>query len=42
LDEVNISDSEDAYAAHLPKIRTPAAWLRPLPEEDRPESPEPN
>ncbi|GJY27488.1 hypothetical protein Tco_0403255 [Tanacetum coccineum] len=39
LDEVNISDSEDTYVARLPKIKTPATWLRPLPEENRPESP---
>ncbi|GJR55413.1 hypothetical protein Tco_1405934 [Tanacetum coccineum] len=40
-DAVHISDSKDVGAAHLPKIKTPATWLRPLPEEDRPESPEP-
>ncbi|GJS57148.1 hypothetical protein Tco_0651932 [Tanacetum coccineum] len=34
--------SQDTGNAHLPKIRTPATWLRPLPEEDRPETPEPN
>ncbi|GJY39106.1 hypothetical protein Tco_0425470 [Tanacetum coccineum] len=41
-DEVNILDSEDADAAHLPKIRTPDTWLRPLLEEDRPKTLEPN
>ncbi|GJX26530.1 hypothetical protein Tco_0232826 [Tanacetum coccineum] len=41
-DEVNILDLEDADVAHLPKIRTPNTWLRPLPEEDRPKTPEPN
>ncbi|GKA96809.1 retrovirus-related pol polyprotein from transposon TNT 1-94 [Tanacetum coccineum] len=41
-DAVHISDSEDVGAAHLPKIKTLATWLRPLPKEDRSESPEPD
>ncbi|GJX04016.1 hypothetical protein Tco_0189932 [Tanacetum coccineum] len=40
--DMNILDSEDTNDAHLPKIRIPATWLRPLPEEDRPETPEPD
>ncbi|GJY94622.1 hypothetical protein Tco_0510983 [Tanacetum coccineum] len=39
---LHISHSKDVGAAHLPKIKTPATWLRPLPEEDKPESPEPD
>ncbi|GKC60537.1 hypothetical protein Tco_1088135 [Tanacetum coccineum] len=41
-DAVHISDSEDVGVAHLPKIKTPATWLRPLPEKDRPDHPEEN
>ncbi|GJX77181.1 hypothetical protein Tco_0323992, partial [Tanacetum coccineum] len=41
-DDVNISYSEDTYTTHLPKIKTLATWLRPLQEEDIPESPEPD
>ncbi|GJS48369.1 hypothetical protein Tco_0598490 [Tanacetum coccineum] len=33
--------SQDTGNAHLPKIRTPATWLRPLPEEDRSKTPKP-
>nr|GFA60314.1 hypothetical protein [Tanacetum cinerariifolium] len=40
-DDVNISDSEDIDAAHLLKIKTRPDWLKPVPEEDRPETPEP-
>ncbi|GKD19486.1 hypothetical protein Tco_1208644 [Tanacetum coccineum] len=41
-DAVHISDSEDVGVAHLPKIKTPATWLRPLPEKDRPDHPAEN
>nr|GEW06264.1 hypothetical protein [Tanacetum cinerariifolium] len=41
-DDVNISDSEDTDTAHLPKIKTKLDWLKPILEEDRPETPEPN
>nr|GEV11497.1 hypothetical protein [Tanacetum cinerariifolium] len=37
-DDVNISDSEDIDTAHLSKIKTRPDWLKPLPEEDRPET----
>ncbi|GKD52123.1 hypothetical protein Tco_1281099 [Tanacetum coccineum] len=37
---VDISDSEDTDTAHLPKIKTRLDWLKPVPEEDRPETPE--
>nr|GEU47958.1 ribonuclease H-like domain-containing protein [Tanacetum cinerariifolium] len=40
--DVNISDSKDTDTAHLPKIKTRPNWLKPLPEEDRPETPEPD
>ncbi|GJW64435.1 hypothetical protein Tco_0116319 [Tanacetum coccineum] len=42
FDVVYISNSKDVGAAHLPKIKTPATWLRPLPEEDKPENPAEN
>ncbi|GJX50539.1 hypothetical protein Tco_0277384 [Tanacetum coccineum] len=38
----HISDSEDTDTTRLPKIKTPATWLRPLPEEDRPKTPKPD
>nr|GEY47311.1 hypothetical protein [Tanacetum cinerariifolium] len=41
-DDVNISDSEDTDAAHLLKIKIRPDWLKPLPEEDRPKTPEPD
>ncbi|GJW08594.1 integrase, catalytic region, zinc finger, CCHC-type containing protein [Tanacetum coccineum] len=41
-DDVNISDSEDIDTAHLLKIKTRPDWLKPVPEEDRPETPEPD
>ncbi|GKE53410.1 hypothetical protein Tco_1488566, partial [Tanacetum coccineum] len=41
-DDVNISYSEDTDTAHLPKIKTRVDWLEPIPEEDRPETPEPD
>ncbi|GJZ69614.1 hypothetical protein Tco_0633164 [Tanacetum coccineum] len=41
-DDVNISDSEDTDVARLPKIKTRLDWLKPVPEEDRPATPEPD
>ncbi|GKG33949.1 hypothetical protein Tco_0434108, partial [Tanacetum coccineum] len=39
-DTANISDSKDTSYAHLPKIKPRPEWLKPIPKEDRPESPE--
>ncbi|GJY05551.1 hypothetical protein Tco_0371491 [Tanacetum coccineum] len=41
-DDVNISDSEDTDTAHLPKIKDRLDWLKPVPEEDRPATQEPD
>ncbi|GKG44688.1 hypothetical protein Tco_0486126, partial [Tanacetum coccineum] len=41
-DNVNVSDSEDSDTAHLPKLKTRPDWLKPIPEEDRPTTPEPD
>ncbi|GJR76528.1 hypothetical protein Tco_0088893 [Tanacetum coccineum] len=41
-DDVYLSDSEDTGVAHLPKIKTRPDWLKPLPEEEAPETPEPD
>ncbi|GJX02340.1 retrovirus-related pol polyprotein from transposon TNT 1-94 [Tanacetum coccineum] len=38
---VNIFDSEDIDFAHLPKNTPRPEWLKPIPEEDRPGTPEP-
>ncbi|GJY36624.1 hypothetical protein Tco_0422002 [Tanacetum coccineum] len=35
-------DSEDTGVSHLPKIKTKPNWLKPIPKEDRPETPEPD
>ncbi|GJW42971.1 hypothetical protein Tco_0071770 [Tanacetum coccineum] len=40
LDDVHISDSEDAGIAHLLKIKTRPDWLMLVLEEERPETPE--
>ncbi|GJY52169.1 hypothetical protein Tco_0443016 [Tanacetum coccineum] len=40
-DDMNISDLEDTNTAHLRKIRTIPDWLKPVPEEERPATPEP-
>nr|GFC38554.1 hypothetical protein [Tanacetum cinerariifolium] len=40
-DEVHNSDTEDTKNAHLPKITTTADWFRPIPEEEKPATPEP-
>ncbi|GKA65581.1 hypothetical protein Tco_0765288 [Tanacetum coccineum] len=42
LDTANIFDSEDTDSAHLLKIKPRSEWLKPIPEEDRPETPEPD
>ncbi|GJY92936.1 copia protein [Tanacetum coccineum] len=34
--------TEDTGAAHLPKIKTRPDWLKPVPEEEAPETPEPD
>ncbi|GJX04526.1 hypothetical protein Tco_0190442 [Tanacetum coccineum] len=41
-DDVHISDIEDTDVAHLPKIKTKPDWLKPVLEEERPETPEPD
>ncbi|GJU86217.1 hypothetical protein Tco_1293763 [Tanacetum coccineum] len=41
-DNVNVLDSEDTDTAHIPKIKTRPDWLKPVPEEDRPATPEPD
>ncbi|GKG39843.1 hypothetical protein Tco_0463988, partial [Tanacetum coccineum] len=41
-DDMNISDSKDTDTAHPPKIKTRPDWLKPVPGEDRPASPEPD
>ncbi|GKE46235.1 hypothetical protein Tco_1477493 [Tanacetum coccineum] len=40
LEDVNISDLEDTDTAHLPKIKTRPDWLKHVPEEDIPKTPE--
>ncbi|GKE69461.1 hypothetical protein Tco_1527533, partial [Tanacetum coccineum] len=34
----NISDLEDTDSVHLPKIKQRPEWLKPIPEEDRPKT----
>ncbi|GKA85411.1 hypothetical protein Tco_0807065, partial [Tanacetum coccineum] len=41
-DTVNISDSEDTDSAHLPNIKPRPEWLKPIPKEDIPATPEPD
>ncbi|GJU83797.1 hypothetical protein Tco_1286162 [Tanacetum coccineum] len=41
-EDVHLSDSKDVDAAHLPKIKTRLEWLKPIREEDTPETPNPN
>ncbi|GJS57495.1 uncharacterized mitochondrial protein-like protein [Tanacetum coccineum] len=38
---MHVSDPEDADNAHIPKIPDTTTWFRPIPEEERPASPEP-
>nr|GFC83829.1 hypothetical protein [Tanacetum cinerariifolium] len=40
--DVHISDSKDNDVAHLPKVKARPNWLKPIPEEERPETPEPD
>ncbi|GJQ94244.1 hypothetical protein Tco_0005383 [Tanacetum coccineum] len=40
-DTTSISDSEDTSSAHIPHIKPRPEWLKPIPEEDRPATPEP-
>ncbi|GKF94648.1 hypothetical protein Tco_0284348, partial [Tanacetum coccineum] len=42
LDTANISNSKDTDFTHLPKIKPRLEWLKPIPEEDRPETPKPD
>ncbi|GJS97348.1 hypothetical protein Tco_0804316 [Tanacetum coccineum] len=41
-DTTHISDSEDTESGHLPKIKPRPEWLKPIPEEDRPATLEPD
>ncbi|GJR37081.1 hypothetical protein Tco_1212765 [Tanacetum coccineum] len=41
-DVANVLDSEDTNSAHLPKIKTRPDWLKPILEEDKPATPEPD
>ncbi|GKB12655.1 hypothetical protein Tco_0846578, partial [Tanacetum coccineum] len=41
-DTANISDSEDTNSDHLSKIKSRPEWLKPILEEDRPTTPEPD
>ncbi|GJU03827.1 hypothetical protein Tco_1114165 [Tanacetum coccineum] len=40
-DEGHVSDPKDNNNAHMPKILDTSTWFRPIPEEERPASPEP-
>ncbi|GKF06664.1 hypothetical protein Tco_0037332, partial [Tanacetum coccineum] len=40
-DKRYVSDPEDTYNAHMPKIPDTTTWFRPILEEERPASPEP-
>ncbi|GKD51531.1 hypothetical protein Tco_1280507 [Tanacetum coccineum] len=40
-DEGHVSDPEDTNNAHMPKVPDTTTWFRPIPEEERPASPEP-
>ncbi|GKA40077.1 hypothetical protein Tco_0732670 [Tanacetum coccineum] len=41
-EDMHLSKSKDINAAHLLKIKTRPDWLKPVPEEDIPETPEPD
>nr|GEW85335.1 retrovirus-related Pol polyprotein from transposon TNT 1-94 [Tanacetum cinerariifolium] len=41
-EEVHHLDSEDTGMAHIPKINPRPDWLKPVPEEDRPQTSEPD
>ncbi|GKG00159.1 hypothetical protein Tco_0301849, partial [Tanacetum coccineum] len=40
-DTASISDSEDTGSVHLPHVKPRPEWLKPIPEDDRPATPEP-
>nr|GEZ24891.1 retrovirus-related Pol polyprotein from transposon TNT 1-94 [Tanacetum cinerariifolium] len=42
IDNVNVSDSKDTNTTHLPKLKTRPDWMKPVLEEDRPATPEPD
>nr|GEW26029.1 hypothetical protein [Tanacetum cinerariifolium] len=39
-DDMHVSDPEDTDNAYIPNVPTTTTWFRPLPEEERPASPE--
>ncbi|GJR73907.1 hypothetical protein Tco_0086272 [Tanacetum coccineum] len=41
-DDVHILDTKDTNAAHLSKIKPRPDWLKPIPKEERSETPEPD
>ncbi|GJY10117.1 hypothetical protein Tco_0378302 [Tanacetum coccineum] len=41
-EDVHLLELEDTGAAHLPKIKTRPNWLKPIPEEETPETLEPD
>ncbi|GKD90201.1 hypothetical protein Tco_1365708 [Tanacetum coccineum] len=41
-DTTHISYSKDSDSAHLPKIKPRPEWLKPILEEDKPETPKPD
>nr|GEZ31444.1 histone deacetylase 14 [Tanacetum cinerariifolium] len=41
-DDVYVSNIKDIDVAHLPKINPRPDWLKPVPEEERPKTPEPD
>ncbi|GKA21696.1 hypothetical protein Tco_0701685, partial [Tanacetum coccineum] len=41
-DSTNISDSEDTDSTHLPKSKQRPEWLKPIPDDERPATPEPS
>ncbi|GKC83153.1 hypothetical protein Tco_1138870 [Tanacetum coccineum] len=40
--DLHLSESEDIGVAHHPKIKTRPDWLKPLPKEETPDTPEPD
>nr|GEV90099.1 hypothetical protein [Tanacetum cinerariifolium] len=40
-DTTNVSDSDDTYSAHLLKLKQRQEWLKPIPDDKRPTTPEP-
>ncbi|GKB48583.1 hypothetical protein Tco_0899336 [Tanacetum coccineum] len=40
--DMHLSDSEDTNVDHLPKIKTRPDWLKPIPKEEMPKTPEPD